>query len=142
MTEPKRIQLRRTKGWRLPPGCVVVARPSKWGNPWTVKDVRDVYGSRGTEAYSVAVELYRRDIENWEIFATYLNDRDARGWPDIEKAFWDAIDATGARHVGDVAAIELRGKDLACWCPLVDENGEKVPCHADVLLEIANGGEA
>lgn len=28
---------------------------------------------------------------------------------------------------------ELRGKDLACWCPL-DE-----PCHADVLLEWANG---
>lgn len=27
---------------------------------------------------------------------------------------------------------ELRGKDLACFCPL-DQ-----PCHADVLLEIAN----
>jgi hypothetical protein len=27
---------------------------------------------------------------------------------------------------------ELRGKDLACWCPL-----EKA-CHADVLLEVAN----
>jgi hypothetical protein len=27
---------------------------------------------------------------------------------------------------------ELRGKDLVCWCPL-DE-----PCHADVLLELAN----
>ena len=33
---------------------------------------------------------------------------------------------------------ELRGKDLACWCPLVDKDGNKVPCHADVLLEIAN----
>ena len=29
-------------------------------------------------------------------------------------------------------ASELRGKDLVCWCPL-DQ-----PCHADVLLEIAN----
>jgi len=28
----------------------------------------------------------------------------------------------------------LRGHDLACWCPL-DQ-----PCHADVLLELANGG--
>jgi hypothetical protein len=28
---------------------------------------------------------------------------------------------------------ELRGKNLACWCPL------NKPCHADVLLEIANG---
>lgn len=27
---------------------------------------------------------------------------------------------------------ELRGKDLACWCPLSE------PCHADVLLELAN----
>lgn len=26
----------------------------------------------------------------------------------------------------------LSGKDLACWCPL-DQ-----PCHADVLLELAN----
>ena len=30
------------------------------------------------------------------------------------------------------AIAELRGKDLACWCPL-DQ-----PCHADVLLELAN----
>ena len=28
---------------------------------------------------------------------------------------------------------ELRGRDLACYCPL-DE-----PCHADVLIQIANG---
>lgn len=34
----------------------------------------------------------------------------------------------------EVAAIRqnLRGKNLACWCPL---DG---PCHADVLLELAN----
>ena len=31
---------------------------------------------------------------------------------------------------------ELRGKNLACWCPL-DQ-----PCHADVLLELANREEA
>ena len=30
---------------------------------------------------------------------------------------------------------ELRGRDLACWCPL-DQ-----PCHADVLLELANGAD-
>lgn len=29
---------------------------------------------------------------------------------------------------------ELRGKDLACYCQLGS------PCHADVLLELANGG--
>jgi hypothetical protein len=30
------------------------------------------------------------------------------------------------------ARAELRGKNLACWCKI----GE--PCHADILLEIAN----
>lgn len=33
---PRRIQLRRTKGWRKPEGAIVVARPSKWGNPFRV----------------------------------------------------------------------------------------------------------
>jgi hypothetical protein len=32
----------------------------------------------------------------------------------------------------DDVRCELRGRDLACYCPL-DE-----PCHADVLLELAN----
>ena len=44
---------------------------------------------------------------------------------------------------GMVAEIRehLRGRDLACWCPLEDEHGNRVPCHADVLLEIANRGD-
>ncbi len=33
---------------------------------------------------------------------------------------------------------ELCGKDLACWCRLVDKDGNPVPCHADILLELAN----
>jgi hypothetical protein len=36
------------------------------------------------------------------------------------------------------AKIALRGKNLACWCPLEDKDGKPVPCHADVLLELAN----
>lgn len=39
----------------------------------------------------------------------------------------------GLRLIAAVEIEALRGKDLACWCPL-DQ-----PCHADVLLEIANG---
>ncbi len=38
---------------------------------------------------------------------------------------------TGA-DIAEAARQELRGKDLCCWCPL-DQ-----PCHADVLLQIAN----
>jgi hypothetical protein len=38
-------------------------------------------------------------------------------------------------HLGDSGLIEqigeLRGKDLICWC-------SPAPCHADVLLELAN----
>jgi len=34
--------------------------------------------------------------------------------------------------------IALRGKNLACWCPIYDEKGLRVPCHADILLELAN----
>lgn len=55
--------------------------------------------------------------------------------PLLVAAFWDAI--WRAMRVEGVAALRrwlapLRGHDLACWCPL----GQ--PCHADVLLELAN----
>ena len=36
----------------------------------------------------------------------------------------------------DRVRSELAGRDLTCWCP------EDQPCHADVLLEIANGDES
>lgn len=32
----------------------------------------------------------------------------------------------------EVIQFNLRGKNLACWCKIGD------PCHADILLEIAN----
>ena len=41
---------------------------------------------------------------------------------------------TGSAQRGEGLVPELGGRDLACWCPL-DQ-----PCHADVLLELANGG--
>lgn len=91
---PTRVQLRRTAGWRKPAGTVVVARPSRWGNPWRV--------AQGlTPAQAVA--RYRAAV-----------GRDADRVAEIRR--------------------ELAGRDLACWCPL-DQ-----PCHADVLLEIANPG--
>jgi hypothetical protein len=43
----------------------------------------------------------------------------------------DLVDGRLAVTVADVRR-ELRGRDLACYCPL-DE-----PCHADVLLDVAN----
>ncbi len=50
---------------------------------------------------------------------------------------WLLVDGCHANMPAKKRAIldhihELRGKNLACWCGL-DE-----PCHADVLLEVAN----
>jgi len=110
----ERIQLRRTKGWRKPPGAVVVSRPSKWGNPCKLDhyDIRDEHGRPAARAVQLreARALATRDF--WAML--YLDNG--------ELPFTQA----------DVVR-ELRGKDLACWCPLDQE------CHADVLLDFANG---
>ena len=53
---PRRYQLRRTKGWRLPPNTVSVARPGRYGNPHRMRD-----GPR-RERHRV-VEAYREDLE-------------------------------------------------------------------------------
>ena len=34
---PHRIQLHRTKGWRKPGNTIVVARPTRFGNPFSVE---------------------------------------------------------------------------------------------------------
>jgi hypothetical protein len=54
MTTPKRIQQRRTKGWRKTDGAISVARPHKWGNPFVV-------GTPGVPDAETAVRLYRQD---------------------------------------------------------------------------------
>ena len=51
--EVKRIQRKRTKGWKMPGNAVYVGRPTKWGNPYTVRE----HGTR-----SEVVQLYRRYI--------------------------------------------------------------------------------
>jgi len=88
---PKRVQLRRSKGWRLPADAVKVSRPGKWGNPFSV-------------------EQYDREmaIQKYESWLDQQLER------------------------GELSLMELRGRDLACWCSL-DER-----CHADVLLLRAN----
>lgn len=42
---PKRIQRRRTKGWRMPPNTVYVGRPSKYCNPFRRGEVFQVGGA-------------------------------------------------------------------------------------------------
>jgi hypothetical protein len=119
MSAPKRIQRKRTKGWRMPDGAVYVGRGSRWGNPFRVGD---------PDAYWVGP-----------------------GWPSPQRPI--PIPVMDAQHVVDIyrsmvltnnaprfsheeVVAELADRDLACWCPL----GQ--PCHADVLLEIANGADS
>jgi hypothetical protein len=111
---PERIQLRRSKGWRKPEGAVVVGRPTHWGNPWKV-------GSTG-----------------WTVKPGGLIDREPHEPLTAEQAVESfrnssTFDPDWVQHIRE----QLGGKDLACWCPI------GAPCHADVLLEIANpvGGE-
>ena len=121
MTGPKRIRLRRTKGWRKPDSAVVVARPSKWGNPYRLADgmqhtLVDQWGNEYScapgEWRGVAVRRFRQDL----------------------------VDGRLPYTVDDVRQ-QLAGHDLACWCPLWDDAGNPAPCHADVLLELANQPE-
>lgn len=110
---PERIQLRRTKGWRKPEDAIVVSRPTKWGNPFTVEQAIEAEYSNPRSA---CVSHYHAWMEGhhhyFDVLTTYGRDYDRR-------ARLAELD-------------ELRGHDLACWCSL-DQ-----PCHADVLLELAN----
>ena len=122
---PQRIQRKRAKGWRMPEGAVYVGRPSKWGNPFIV--VRPP----GCELW------YVDEIESGhQIDAFDLRDMAVKGAVAAYRRL-----ALRPALISD-AQRELRGHDLACWCPLEDKDGNKVPCHADVLLEIANSGGA
>lgn len=109
---PKRIQLRRIKGWRKPPEAIVVSRPSKWSNPWRIGQDGIPDNAAAEQRFSAAVE---GSMSNG-VFCPppILNDTDS--------------------HIGTIIKDidQLRGRDLACWCAL------DKPCHADVLLRLAN----
>lgn len=113
---PVRIQRSRAKGWRMPEGAVYVGRPTRWGNPFTASQCREA-GYRGTDA-----EISARVVEAFRVWLGPM-------W----RNNWDGPKSESARNrvLGSIG--DLRGKDLVCWCRL-DQ-----PCHADVLLEIANG---
>jgi hypothetical protein len=88
----RRIQRKRTKGWKMPLNTVYVGRPSKWGNPFKVEH------KDGLIFREAAIRMYERHLKNELIKDPHFLD-------------------------------PLKGKDLACWCPL------DKPCHADVILK-------
>lgn len=122
---PQRIQRKRTKGWRMPEGAVYVGRPTRWGNPFVIADAVECGFTAADDATGRAFVV--------RVFRDWLT-----GGPD--SPWW--YQAGENRHADLRAGITaLRGRDLACWCPLEDESGARVPCHADILLELANPGE-
>ena len=91
---PIRIKLERTKGWRKPDNTVVVSRPSRWGNPFTI----------GCEAWRFSTGVPFSNPETIdEILADYRYFVDC--WLMVNPGWID----------------ELRGKNLACWCKLSEK---------------------
>jgi hypothetical protein len=111
----KRVQRKRTKGWRMPENTVYVGRPTMYGNPWSMSDSDVQYylnvvtpkGSRSVET----AKMQKQIVAQYHAWLLEPPQRDLRR-----------------------AMIEdLRDKDLACWCRL------DAPCHADVIIEYING---
>lgn len=100
LARPVRVQRKRSRGWKMPENTIYVGRPSKWGNPHSMKDYEFESADQNRHA---AVRDFKHDLEC--------------GMLSINK--------------NDIV-MELRGKNLACWCNL------ECDCHADVLLSVAN----
>lgn len=124
MTRPVRLQLSRRKGFDLQAlslatnglPAVNVARPSKWGNPFSIHpDHRPgrSWGPPGCETFSVPTAE--------DAVACFVEMMNSPGDPGTR-----AFELRGALS-------ELRGRNLACWC------APGSPCHGNVLLEMANG---
>jgi hypothetical protein len=96
---PRRVQLRRAKGWRMPANTAQVDRSTLFANPFSVKE----------DGHDRAVAMHRarahREIHR-QVSKQLLQRR---------KAVLETLPA-------------LRGKNLACWSPL-PEHGEPDNCH-------------
>lgn len=124
---PVRIQRSRAKGWKKPENTIYVGRGSIWGNPFVVGEPSGVFpkgtGLRGEAETLIpaltldqCIEFYRNAVEG------YLK-------PEMYPAGHDF-----SNRLRPHAGVEmLRGKNLMCWCAPAQK------CHADILLEIANG---
>ena len=122
---PVRLRLSRKAGFRLQAHslavnglpAVNVARPGKWGNPFTIRQAIEAgYIKRASEP--LASQFLVECFEDW------LLDR-----PDH---MWTGPARDEARRSILSTLDDLRGKNIACWC------APGAPCHGDVLLELAS----
>lgn len=110
--KPVRIQRNHAQGWRMPADTVYVGRGSRWGNPFRVGE---------------KVCLQTANKWEWRISRPEHVCTTAAGAVTKFATCLGLDDCMIA-----VVRRELKGKNLACWC----EPGQ--PCHADILIEIAN----
>ena len=133
---PERLQRKRVKGWRKPDGAICVTRGTRWGNPFRVGSF---YSDRTPydecpypEDTGTPFMWWCRRMNSGEWVAIHRN-------PILDNAKAVELFRRWVTFRDDVWTPEvfgqLRGHDLACWCPL------DMTCHADVLLEIANKEE-
>lgn len=114
----------------MPENTVCVTRPGKWGNPFIV--VR----YDGTYPWKWEVRDTRTLVDDNDPMVVGCHQTKPQAVQSAIVLFLRALGNGGLSvSIGDVIE-RLRGKNLACFCPLGS------PCHADVLLEIANGGAA
>lgn len=108
---PKRIQLKRSKGWRMPEGAVKIDRTTIWGNPFIV-------GPQGSSI--LCVYNYAMMLSGFLCVSVSGECRERQA----KALAWLKTQAPGF--------AALKGRDLACWCKPGD------PCHGDLLLFLAN----
>ena len=146
----ERIQLKRTKGWRLREGAVVVSRPSIWGNPFGYRKptgLARVPAALSDEPWEyegrISADGMRHDYHHPDGHITVCHVRYMTRAElvecyrhlllrDLTPGMRMTLGSWRLPFTAKDVRRELGGKDLACWCPPAE------PCHADVLLEVAN----
>lgn len=107
----------------MPSNTVRVSRPSRWGNPFYV--INEDGAAWISDKRDPAMPML-----NWEARKALGLPLGSLSWGDVPGALVALYRQRVVDGLPDLAP--LRGKNLACWCAL-DQ-----PCHADVLLEMAN----
>jgi hypothetical protein len=129
-TQPRRIQRRRVKGWRAPDGAVYVGRGSKWGNPCTQVRYPALDGSeweREGRLGKLSGHWHGFVHPDKTVTSHLVKDATPEQAVEMYRRWLDDRPSLAA-----AAREELAGRDLMCWCP-TDQ-----PCHADLLLQVAN----
>ena len=126
-TAPIRIQRKRAAGWCKPDGCVCVDRTTGFGNPFPIAKCSST---------SMGVTRTLWVVGTWNGPAMWFKDTRAEAAALAVEAYRAWIAQPQQETLREKAVVALAGRDLMCWCP-TDQ-----PCHADVLLEIANGKAA